>query len=437
NDFGFFAVYFDHARADAVVIITSNSGAGPKVMGLERKLFELIANPSQTQAKQTDLTKLSDTTAGQRLLAYVESFNSGDDNKVREFLNTHIAKSSLAERSVEDRLKRYREIYPNVRGFDLQGILEQSTTNIIALAKTKTGDTVNIILNLEPNEPHGIVSMMIELREGGDNGPGPGQVRRLNNPGENTVSNFDAKSSGTPEAIKQKLGALMTRVAANGFSGAILVAKDGQIIFNQAYGMADQAKGVANTTETLFDIGSIGKQFTAAAIMKLEMLGKLNTNDPINKYLDGVPQDKQAITIHQLLTMTSGIKSSLTMNIRKGEPSTLNDKEARLKELLNARLELPPGKGFKYSNGGYNLLAAIVEKASGQTYEQFAYENLFKPAGMKSTGFVNSSYKIPDWDKKTVAHVYSGETDNGIPNAPTWFVRGPGGIFTTTGDLYK
>lgn len=444
NEFGFFAIYFNHQNDDAVVIITSNSGSEQKAMGLERRLSSLIINrpasarANQNQPQQTDLTKLSDTIAGQRLLAYVESFNSGDENKVREFTNAHVAKASLAQRPIEDRLAKYREMYPNIRGFKLQRVLDQGPTYITVQARTKTGDTVNINVNLEPNEPHGIVSIMLELRgEGGDNQPGQGPPRRISPPSGDAVPNSNAKSSGTPEAIKQKLDELLTQVSANGFSGAVLVAKDGQIIFNQAYGMADQAKGIANTTETLFDIGSIGKQFTAAAIMKLEMLGKLSTNDAISKYLDGVPTDKQAITIHQLLTMTSGIQSSLMMKFRNGEPSTLNDKTARIKELLNAPLELPPGKGFKYSNGGYNLLAAIVEKASGQTYEQFVHENLFKPAGMKSTAFESSTYKIPDWEKKTVAHVYTGDTDNGIPNASTWFVRGPGGIFTTTGDLYK
>src|SRR5258708_2452 len=109
------------------------------------------------------------------------------------------------------------------------------------------------------------------------------------------------RADGDTSEIKQKLEDYFGKKASTGFSGAVLVAKDDQIIFNSAYGFGDKSKGIQNTPESVFDIGSVSKQFTAAAIMKLEMTGKLKTTDTINKFLSDVPADKQNITIHQLL----------------------------------------------------------------------------------------------------------------------------------------
>lgn len=235
------------------------------------------------------------------------------------------------------------------------------------------------------------------------------------------------------EIVKGKLGAkideYLSRITPFGFSGALLVAKGNDIILNKGYGLAIKSEGIPNTAETIFCVGSITKQFTAAAVMTLEMQGKLNTADPISKFLDGVPEDKSGITLHHLLTHSSG----LVQDVGGDYQEALRDETVR--KILAQPLEFKPGERFAYTNVGYSLLAAIIEKASGQPYETYLYEHLFKPAGMEWTG-----YRRPDWKRRVVAHWYVGEKDNSNSLTrpfPYWNLLGNGGILSTTEDMYK
>jgi CubicO group peptidase (beta-lactamase class C family) len=229
--------------------------------------------------------------------------------------------------------------------------------------------------------------------------------------------------------VGTKLDQYLTRITPFGFSGALLVAKGNDIILNKGYGLAIRSEDIRNTAETIFCVGSITKQFTAAAIMTLEMQGKLNTADPISKYLDGVPEDKLGITLHHLLTHSSG----LVQDVGGDYEEALRDETAR--KILAQPLEFKPGERFAYTNVGYSLLAAIVEKVSGQFYENYLYEHLFKPAGMEWTG-----YRRPDWNKRVVAHWYVGDKDNNNSLTrpfPYWNLLGNGGILSTAEDMYK
>lgn len=231
----------------------------------------------------------------------------------------------------------------------------------------------------------------------------------------------------------QKLDQYMSRLEALGFSGAVLVAKDGQVVLHKGYGLADREKKIPYTPETVFDIGSITKQFTGAAILKLEMAGKLQTTDPITKYFDGVPADKQAITLHHLLTHSAGLEDGF------GGDYEEMPRDVLVQKALASKLLWAPGTRYRYSNAGYSLLGAVVEKVSGQPYETFLHEQLFKPAGMEKTG-----YRIPKWKPEELAHGYQGDEPWGTPldhawapEGPWWNLRANGGILSTAGDLYK
>jgi CubicO group peptidase (beta-lactamase class C family) len=229
--------------------------------------------------------------------------------------------------------------------------------------------------------------------------------------------------------LGRKLDEYMTRITPFGFSGVLLVAKDGEIILNKGYGMAIRSQDTPNTSQTVLNTGSLTKQFTAAGIMKLEMMGKLATEDPIGKHVDGVPEDKQKITLHHLLTHTSGVIGGT------GDDYTMAEREATVRKILEAPLEFQPGERFEYSNAGYTLLAAIIEMVSGTPYETFLHKHLFKPAGMGFTG-----YRLPKWDQRVVAHWYVGTKDNATPLEkpyPSWNVIGNGEILSTTDDMYK
>jgi len=225
----------------------------------------------------------------------------------------------------------------------------------------------------------------------------------------------------------------LTRITPFGFSGTALVAKDGEILLNKGYGMAIESEGIPNSADTVLSTGSITKQFTAAAILKLEMQGKLRTEDFITKFFDNVPKDKSDITIHSLLTHTAGMIGYTGNEVSGDFEKTMRDETIQM--ALDAPLLFEPGEDMRYSNAGYSVLAAIIEKASGQSYEEYLRENLFKPAGMESTGYI-----LPDWGKKIVAHYYEGETDFGTfleQPYPSWHLLGNGGILSTTSDMYR
>jgi len=229
--------------------------------------------------------------------------------------------------------------------------------------------------------------------------------------------------------LGRKLDDYLARITPFGFSGALLVAKEGEIVLNKGYGEAIRSKKVPNTSGTVFSTGSITKQFTAAGIMKLEMMDKLQTQDPLSKYFEDIPEDKKGITLHHLLTHSSGVVNVVGRDYDRAQ------RDETAGKILHTPLLFTPGKRFAYSNAGYSLLAAVIEKASGRKYEEFIDQHLFVPAGMEFTG-----YRLPKWEKKVVAHWYTGERDNGNPLEkpyPYWNLLGNGGILSTTMDMYR
>lgn len=216
----------------------------------------------------------------------------------------------------------------------------------------------------------------------------------------------------------------------NNFSGAVLVAQDNQILLEKGYGLANNANSNIIAPDTVFDVGSISKQFTAAAILQLEQDGLLNVNDPISKYFDDVPSDKANITIHQLLTHSAGF----TKDHFEGDLIPMTRDEAQ-QAIFALKLGYQPGEGYNYSNTGYTLLAILIEKVSGESYTSYLKQTFFEPLEMKHTGFYNDTI----WDSFSVANTYFNEKDEGKPSdwaGPYWGVMGNGGVMSTVGDLY-
>lgn len=216
------------------------------------------------------------------------------------------------------------------------------------------------------------------------------------------------------------------------FSGVALVAQNGKIIFKKGYGLANREKAIMFSSTSVFSIGSITKQFTGAAILKLEMEGKLKTSDLLSKYLTDLPQAMQKITLHHLLTHSAGLPGGI------GSDEELLGKKAYLKRLYSTTLPDSFGS-FAYSNTGYSLLAMVIEKVSGMSYEMFLHNKLFKPAGMTQTGYV-----LPKWQEKDIVIGYQGKTRWGATHRKsqyhkgvTYHLRGNGGIMSTVLDMHK
>ena len=213
------------------------------------------------------------------------------------------------------------------------------------------------------------------------------------------------------------------------FSGSVLIAKGDDIVFSKAYGLANIEWNIPNTTTTKFRLGSITKQFTAAAILLLEEEGKLKLEDPVRSHWPEAPRSWDKVTIFHLLTHTSGMpQPDDTWRFSEGPA------EETVSHFRDKPLEFEPGTEYRYSNSGFILLAYLIERVSGQTYSDFLQERILKPLGMKDSG-VESNGPI-------VLNRASGyaDGDDGFVNAAYLSMPssiGSGALYSTTEDLLR
>jgi CubicO group peptidase (beta-lactamase class C family) len=233
------------------------------------------------------------------------------------------------------------------------------------------------------------------------------------------TSSAQAPSDPLQQVVKPYVDAQM-------FMGNVLVAKNGKVIFSKSYGMADLEWSVPNSPTTRFNIASMTKQFTAASILLLEDRGKLKTDDLVKKYLPDAPASWDKITIYHLLTHTSGIPDDAA-KYEPGTPDKLvfNDKP----------LDFQPGEKWVYTNLGYIVLGYLLERITGQTYEDFVQENVFKPLGMNDSGMFSFVTVIP----RRASGYWPGS--NGIENADRSFDTrvgfSSGSLYSSTEDLLR
>ncbi len=234
--------------------------------------------------------------------------------------------------------------------------------------------------------------------------------------------------------IRAGLQEFLAAAAAEGFTGAVLVARADTILLEAGYGTLVPGGSQPVTPTTVFTTGSITKQFTATAILVLQERGRLSVRDSLGEYIENVPDDKRGITLHQLLTHTAGFPGAI------GDDRERVGREEYVQRALATPLAFPPGSRYEYSNVGYSLLAAVVEIVAGASYERFLHEALFVPAGMQDTG-----YRLPAWEPARLAH---GVGDDGgdwgtvVEHAiggdgPGWNLLGNGGIHSTVSDMFR
>ena len=219
------------------------------------------------------------------------------------------------------------------------------------------------------------------------------------------------------------------------FNGSVLVAENGKVIYKKGLGLAQMEWDIPNTTDTKFRLGSITKQFTSALVLQLVDQGKVKLDAKISEYLPSYRKDiGDKVTVHQLLNHTSGIPSYT------GLPGFFNDVSRNpytvdefVKKYASNNLEFEPGSKFSYNNSGYFLLGAIIEKVTGQTYEQALKERILDPLGMKNTGYDHHANII---EKRASGYQ---KVANGYVNAPYLDMSIPyaaGSMYSTVEDLY-
>ena len=214
------------------------------------------------------------------------------------------------------------------------------------------------------------------------------------------------------------------------------VSSGGRIVHESAYGMADLEHAARNTPETIFEAGSVSKQFTAAAVMLLAKDGKLSLDDPARKYVPELPDYGEPITIKHMLQHTSGLRDWGEVAAISGWPRTTRmHTHAHVLDIVSRQraLNFAPGTDWSYSNTGYNLAAVIVSRVSGKSFADFTRERIFEPLGMTSTSWRDDHTRIV----RNRAIAYSGNAGAFRTNMPFENVHGNGGLLTTVGDLLR
>lgn len=218
------------------------------------------------------------------------------------------------------------------------------------------------------------------------------------------------------------------------FMGAVLVARDGEVLFDKGYGSANLEWNIANDGDTKFRLGSVTKQFTGVAILLLQERGKLTLDAPVRTYLPDSPAAWDKVTVRHLLTHSSGIPN-FTSFPDYGASKTLPATHATLiARFRDKPLDFAPGEKFSYSNSGYVLLSALVEKLSGQSYGAFVTENLFKPLGMADTGYDSHAAILP---RRASGYAPSAKGPVNADYIDMTIPQGAGALYSTTRDLLK
>ena len=239
------------------------------------------------------------------------------------------------------------------------------------------------------------------------------------------------KAKNSQNDLSQKLDDFFTRSTAYGFSGSVIIAKGNQVLLRKGYGLIDRQRDLPVTTETVFSIASLDKQFIAACVLKLEEAGKLKVTDSITKFFDFVPEDKKNITVHQLLSHTSGIPDDYW-----DEHKEMSRAEYVRYVLNKVKLSSSPGTHWEYTNAGFIILEEIVARASGKPYEEFIHEAILDPARLTNTDFPSRK-----WNPDTVAkyRLWTMDIDKSFVDAtdvlkrprPLWV------MLSTVDDFYK
>lgn len=217
---------------------------------------------------------------------------------------------------------------------------------------------------------------------------------------------------------------------------AVAVEEDGRTVLSRAWGMADLEHDVANTPETIFEAGSVSKQFTAAAIVLLEQEGRLSLDDDVRTYVPELPDYGPTITIRHLMTHTSGLRDwGSVAGIAGWGRSQRTHTHAHVLDILSRQsaLNFEPGEQYSYSNSGYNLQAIIVDRVSGTSFADFSRERIFEPLGMHDTQWRDDYRRIV----KGRSSAYRPRGEGFAIDRPIENVHGNGGLLTTVDDLLR
>ncbi len=389
------------------------------VKSLRASLFTLLLLACVAPGAAAQQPAGASVPASERLTELARTVGSGDLKTVREFVQRAYAPAFLKRASLDYHVNFLLQMQDRTRGLEVERIEEATATGATAVVRAKlTGRRLRLIVEVEPDAPHRIAG--IATRQV----PAAAPSRRL-----------------TEEEAIRELDAFVKKLAdADVFSGAVLLAKDGQPLFNKAYGKANKDFDVPNRVDTKFNLGSMNKMFTAVAIAQLVERGKLSYDDPLSKFIPDFPSAEEAakIKIKHLLTHTSGLGSYFNEEFQKSSRARFRSVSDMMGLAKGEKLAFEPGARWAYSNTGMLVLGAVIEKVTGQDYFEYVRENIYRPAGMTNT----DAYELDRVNPNLAVGYDKQFGEGGVSfrnNVFTHVIRGgpAGGGYSTTEDLLR
>lgn len=387
-------------------------------MTLKPIIFLFIFLAIATQIIAQGPPEFPATAAGKRAALFLQMLNSTGDEPLKEFINGSMTPNN--EITFDQRMERFRGIRSDLGGGKLLQIIRASDDACVFVVSNARGEIKKVSMEFTPNAERLIAGFGAENI---DKNELSGEFQKL-------LSEADMLSA-LPDFLEKR--------SKNGkFSGVVLIAKNGKPIYATAYGLANEDNKVANGIDTKFNIGSENKIFTQFAIGMLADEGKLALNDKLGKFLPDYPNKEAAekVTIEDLLTMSSGIGDFFGPKFEAADKNKVRSIKDYFPFFASDPLLFAPGTNRRYSNGGYIVLGAIIEKVSGKSYYDFVRENIFKPAGMSDTDSYESDAKVANIAE---GYTFAIDPQKRLNNLPTRPARGSsaGGGYSTAGDMLK
>lgn len=383
------------------------------------------AAQNQPQVQSQTITaefKYPDTPAGKTLNKFLQALNSGDLATMKKF---HQETGGDPENAEQD-----MGFYQQSGGLKPHSVVSSAQFEIQILAQGKKDERwLNFSIAVEPQPPHAVTELRIN--------PGSAPSGEAKTEKQTEAAEISNPKKSEAEIIHELAPWIDAQSAEDNFSGVVLIAKNGKPIFQKAVGLADKASKTPNKIDTKFNLGSINKLFTRIAITQLIEQGNLSWDDKLGKILPDYPNKEAAekVTVKHLVEMQSGIGDFFGKKYEATPKERIRSIKDYLPLFTDQALAFEPGTKRAYSNGGYIVLGAIIEKVTGQTYYDYVRERIFKPAGMTNTDSYFSDAKTPN-----LAEGYrrneKGERVNNVDTRPA---RGSsaGGGYSTVVDLLK
>jgi CubicO group peptidase (beta-lactamase class C family) len=370
-----------------------------------------------------ETAKLPDTPAGKRAQEVINLLNSGTREKVKEFITNNFNQEFIKAAPMFYHLQVFSDTQDTYKGFEVKEVGKADDFQLQAVLWAPVTETwFDFRIMVEQDALNKIKGFRLT----------PGHAMR----GASKTKKM------TEQQMAETLKTYMEKMVKNDiFSGAVLLAKDGKVIFKGAYGQASKRFNVANRIDTKFNLGSMNKMFTAVAIAQLVEKGKMNYDDLVGKYLDGTWVQKETaekVKIKHLLTHTSGLGSYFNQKFNESSRLRFRELEDYQPLIKGEKPQFEPGTKWRYSNTGMFLLGAIIQKVSNMDYFKYVRENIYKPAGMVNSDCFEMDKPVPNlaigyvkkydesgafWRNNIYDHVIKG---------------GPaGGGFSTVEDLLK